>query len=965
MDWEQDDDEDNSWSIRDLDHAPEPPPSIHSITGVIDGSLSSSAVSAVATAHVSPRPPHHHPYHHHFGNSNKTLLSSIVAAAKHRLAPSLQQQQVDSHSLSTAQQQNYPHNPITTTTTSSAAAAMTSTNTSSGTINASSLTGVAGPTVTSTPPRPMPNRPNVLGLRDRVWSAPHSATNNNKNYYYNVNNNKSKNNNHSSSSSFIHSYSHPHYYYQPTTAEPFLSRQQRQEQEHKQQRARSASLPDSPTNMAKKQPQPSSPRTNNETLFSVAATTTTAAAPAALVEATTATDIRQPGMRSAGSSTSSSSRNHTYRNRQGGRIRLRRQRRTNSLSNTSSNYSSSSCPVPSVSFLPQLPTLFIPNLPQEDHEQQEVAATNDEKQAPPLPSTKLSFRAEKGEDNNNNNKDDHGDGVDEDVVDETENTTETGGGTMTESEIHGHSSEKKEDGNDTKTTSDMRERVDETGNNHHCREAQEVGNDPMIYSLESFNSLPDDNISTPSEDKQDDDDCNNDYIERRHEPELLDMDDDDINNKEHEEDDMGTILPWTKQTKSSKRTPLDDSSFDDHDEETNKDEGGGDVLEDLDESDHSVNPDSSTRLNSGKRRLRRPTMHQIASFVVMHAPCFWIGYGVAFLLSLCRRSSSGSAAAAAARLRRQPTDRAIVSRLNILVGLFALFQIGSALFFAIVTLTPNTRLIVVPTNSTSSNTTTTTTRLDDDNGNGDPRTANDDLSYYNNNNETMDGNETFDVAVGVGVGEDEQQSRSMLGGGRNVNIWNIGVNVILLGVEAFVLVLAALLTVRVVRNVNLVGAIRYLWVLLYVVLRTTTQHTQTSRELERFVCVMCVSVFWGGFSWLLFSLACRDGAMCVCGESVCACECPVASDRREEEEDNQSLPKKKAKVERTRHLLGSFCLEFVLLLPPPMVHHPVHMWMCYYSAGLSHTLGLCCIIITDGFFPFKFSSILGCTIISK
>ncbi|KAL7572836.1 hypothetical protein ACA910_014690 [Epithemia clementina (nom. ined.)] len=201
-----------------------------------------------------------------------------------------------------------------------------------------------------------------------------------------------------------------------------------------------------------------------------------------------------------------------------------------------------------------------------------------------------------------------------------------------------------------------------------------------------------------------------------------------------------------QQQYSGTEDPLEDSSHnqsftnrhddDDEDDDASQDYGNG----------------------RGKRRWKRPTMHQIATCVVMnvYAPCFWVWYGVAFLFPFCCKPPS------AARSMRQPTERAILARLNVLVGLFALLQIGSALFFLIVTVSPNLTDRVVATQS--------------------------DLE------------------------EDAQVSRLR----SSTNIWNVGLNLYMLGVEAFVLVVAAVLTVRVVRNVNLVGAIRYLWVLLWI-----------------------------------------------------------------------------------------------------------------------------------------------------
>ena len=141
----------------------------------------------------------------------------------------------------------------------------------------------------------------------------------------------------------------------------------------------------------------------------------------------------------------------------------------------------------------------------------------------------------------------------------------------------------------------------------------------------------------------------------------------------------------------------------------------------------------------------RPSLHQISRCVVTKAPCFWVYY-----LDKTKRMSA-----------RQPTDRAILSRLNVLVGIFGIFQMGSSLFMGIVTGAP----------------------------------------------------ELVDRDIDTQTAEEDEAQESII---RVANIWHINTYIYLIGIAAGILVLSAVLTVRVVRNVNLVGAIRYLWVLLWI-----------------------------------------------------------------------------------------------------------------------------------------------------
>ena len=200
---------------------------------------------------------------------------------------------------------------------------------------------------------------------------------------------------------------------------------------------------------------------------------------------------------------------------------------------------------------------------------------------------------------------------------------------------------------------------------------------------------------------------------------------------------------------------LEDSSHNNIDNNNNLDDD-----EDEDENDFSHSSSvwgeagSSSPLHEYKR-WKIPTLHQIAVCVAMrvYAPCIWIWYGMSWMVG-CPKPSVLSV--------RRPTDRAILARLNILVGVLALFQIAAALGFLILIAAPNLADRTIPTQTESES--------------------------------------------------QAQQTRSR----SSSSIWNVTLNLYLIGVEAFVLVVAAALTVRVVRNVNLVGAIRYLWVLLYV-----------------------------------------------------------------------------------------------------------------------------------------------------
>jgi hypothetical protein len=110
-----------------------------------------------------------------------------------------------------------------------------------------------------------------------------------------------------------------------------------------------------------------------------------------------------------------------------------------------------------------------------------------------------------------------------------------------------------------------------------------------------------------------------------------------------------------------------------------------------------------------------------------------------------------------------PTDKAILGRLNVLVAFFSAGQVGSALFLFCVMFLPN--LVdreVVPQSE----------------------------------KEAANGGSGIEILV---------------------NIWNINTHVYALGVLASVNLFASIMTIRVIRNVNLVGAIRYLWLLLWMI----------------------------------------------------------------------------------------------------------------------------------------------------
>ena len=127
-----------------------------------------------------------------------------------------------------------------------------------------------------------------------------------------------------------------------------------------------------------------------------------------------------------------------------------------------------------------------------------------------------------------------------------------------------------------------------------------------------------------------------------------------------------------------------------------------------------------------------PSLHRISTIVVTRAPCF-ICWGF-----------------------RQPTDRSILSRLNVLVVFVTAIQIAAAVFLASV-------------------------------------------SWNQFDDHTLD-----DLT-------DEEKAAQASRGPVLFNVWTTNVYIYFTGMLAFINFSSAVLTIRVIRNVNLVGAIRYLW----------------------------------------------------------------------------------------------------------------------------------------------------------
>ena len=127
-----------------------------------------------------------------------------------------------------------------------------------------------------------------------------------------------------------------------------------------------------------------------------------------------------------------------------------------------------------------------------------------------------------------------------------------------------------------------------------------------------------------------------------------------------------------------------------------------------------------------------PSLHRISTLVVTRAPCF-ICWGF-----------------------RQPTDRTILARLNILVAFLTAIQLASTVFLAVVS--------------------------------------------WNRPDEHA-----------IHTLSDQEASDQANRGPVLFNVWTTNVYIYFTGMLAFVNFAAAVLTMRVIRNVNLVGAVRYLW----------------------------------------------------------------------------------------------------------------------------------------------------------
>jgi len=137
---------------------------------------------------------------------------------------------------------------------------------------------------------------------------------------------------------------------------------------------------------------------------------------------------------------------------------------------------------------------------------------------------------------------------------------------------------------------------------------------------------------------------------------------------------------------------------------------------------------------------KRPSWNRMAACVVTRAPCFWF-------------SAS-----------RTPTDRSILTRLNVLLAFFSFFQVVSGVWLAIILLAPG-----------------------------------------------VTGRDLEKTPL-----EEERMSSTKNRGLRLIaNVWNINGTILVLCFIAFIIFLSAVLTLRVIRDVNLGGAIRYLWVLLW------------------------------------------------------------------------------------------------------------------------------------------------------
>jgi len=128
---------------------------------------------------------------------------------------------------------------------------------------------------------------------------------------------------------------------------------------------------------------------------------------------------------------------------------------------------------------------------------------------------------------------------------------------------------------------------------------------------------------------------------------------------------------------------------------------------------------------------------RVSSALVRHVPCFWIGCG---------------------RLETSATDRMILTRLNMLSAVFALWQLGVGIFIMIVFLSDN-------------------------------------------------------VAERVGAVSAQSKYREAL----SPNLWMVSGSLLLLSLVGLVLFITMVVTIPVIRRVNLVGAIRFMWVLYWLI----------------------------------------------------------------------------------------------------------------------------------------------------
>jgi len=137
---------------------------------------------------------------------------------------------------------------------------------------------------------------------------------------------------------------------------------------------------------------------------------------------------------------------------------------------------------------------------------------------------------------------------------------------------------------------------------------------------------------------------------------------------------------------------------------------------------------------------RLPSKNKVALVVTSYAPCFCF-------------------------IKPQQHNRAILARLNVLLSIFSLYQVGAAIFLLVVVLGPN----IVDRN--------------------------------------------IDVIEeGVVVREESEKHFESV-----FNVWNLNTFMMVQGFVAFVVCVAAFLTWRVVRDVDLLGALRYYWTLAFLI----------------------------------------------------------------------------------------------------------------------------------------------------